>query len=121
MKRAILSSVLLAGLLGFSSTARADHRWSWGFGVGVGFGGGHFQGSYFQGNYHRRALPRQYVHVHARAPVYTQVWVPPVYATVFAGYNQCGAPIYRSVVTCNGYYRTVRSGYHCGTCGEVCY
>ena len=119
MKRAILTSVLLTGVLGFSSTALADHRCSWGFGVGVGFGGGYFQGTYFRGGYYG-ALPRHHVHVHVRIPIYTQVWVPPVYGTVFVGYDRCGVPIYRTVVTCNGYYRSALIGYRCNTCGEEC-
>jgi hypothetical protein len=121
MKRAVLTSViLLAGLLGSSSQAWADHRWNFGF--GIGFGGGYFRGSYGNyGSYCYREVPRRFVHVHVRVPVYSCVWVPPVHETVIVGYNACRAPIYRTVVTCNGYYRSVLTGYRCNSCGNACY
>ena len=120
MKRAVLTSViLLAGLLGSSSTALADHRWGFNFGVGVGFGGGYFQEGY--GSYCHREFPRRFAHVHVRIPVYSCVWVPPVYETVFLGYDACGMPMYRTLVRCNGYYRSVVTGYRCQSCGAACY
>ena len=117
MKRGLVIGALLAAtLLGSGSTAIAGDRWSFGFGVGSG--GFHVGGGYSRGHYPRHR--RIHRHVHVRAPVYVQQWVPPVHETVFVGRDHCGRPIYREVCVRRGYYRSVISGYRCHSCGVGC-
>jgi len=42
------------------------------------------------------------------APRVERYWVPARYATVFAGYDHCGRPIYRTVCVSAGYWATRR-------------
>ena len=69
---------------------------------------GRIHGQY---NHHRQACSHRWA-VH-----YRKVWVPPVYRRVFSGYDHYGCPIYRRVCVRAGYYRKVRAGYRCGSCG----
>lgn len=39
---------------------------------------------------------------------YEQVWIEPVYQQVVSGYDHCGNPIYQTVMTSAGYYRTAK-------------
>ena len=108
-----IGALALATLFAFPVTAKADHRgprWSFEF----GFGG---RGPYFGVDYSQRCRPVER-HVHCRAPVYRQVWVPPVHERVVMGYDHCGRPISRTIQTRCGYYDTVLVGYRCNGCGH---
>jgi hypothetical protein len=91
------------------------------FGVQFGFGNGGFS---VRGGV--RAYPRRHyapivvappVHVHTRAPIYREVWVPAQYDTVIAGYDRCGRPVYRTVCVGAGHYESVFVGYRACPCG----
>lgn len=64
----------------------------------------------------RHVPPRRVVHTCARVPVYTKIWVDPVYTTVYDGRDKCGRPRYRSVLVTPGFFRNVVSHY-AYTCG----
>jgi hypothetical protein len=122
MKRKLfVAAIVLTSLFSFSSTALADGpRGSWSFGFGFGSGGAHFGGGFRVGRgYHGHGRFHRVCH-HRPIPIYTRVWVAPVYDTVFSGYDHCGRPIYRRVVTCRGYWQNVVSGYRCGLCSAPC-
>jgi hypothetical protein len=120
MKRKLLvAAIVLTSLFTFSSTVLADGwRGGWGFGFGFGSGGvrvgGGFHGGY-GGHYRGHRACR-----HRPIPIYTRVWVAPVYETVFSGYDSCGRPIYRRITTCRGYWQNVVTGHRCGVCGISC-
>ena len=123
MKRTVLlSTIVLAGVLSFPATASAGGRW--GFGFGFGHGGFHAGASYrnrhhrhgHRYRHHYRHHGHRRGHVHVRVPVYSRVWVEPVYTTVVSGYDNCGYPIHRSVVTRRGYYHKQITGYRCRRC-----
>lgn len=120
MIRKIALLTLVLGGIALCQPAFADHRHHRGPRVSFGFGFGidHFGFGLHFGGRSGAAVVRfaPPVHVHRWEPVYVQEWVPPVYQTVFAGYDCHGFPIYRQVQTCGGYYRTVVRGHHCG-CG----
>ena len=61
---------------------------------------------------------RSAVHTCVKTPVYKDVWVAPVYRTVFDGRDARGRPRYRSVTVKPGYYRTFLSHYSC-RCGAT--
>jgi hypothetical protein len=113
MKRTItLTLCLLAGVLCFPASASAG-RSHWGFGVGFGSHGTHFGFRYEHGRRHRGHRHRHFRphrHVHRHVPVYRprlhrhRIWVPPVYSSVFVGYDLCGNPLYSRVVVSPGYY-----------------
>jgi hypothetical protein len=128
-RRLLLSAALAASVLGISSSTRAD---DWGVSFGFGTRGGHVRVNYDRHHYrHGHGYGRHSYrvhdglslshHVHVRVPFYEQVWVPPVYETVFCGYDRCGRPRYRQVCVRAGFYRSELSGYRCGSCGVTCY
>lgn len=120
MKRILtIPAVLLLSCLAFTPSARAD----WGFQIGIGVGGGQISGGYYHGSrhVHHRPVYSRPVHVHARVPVYTMVWVPPVYDRVIVGYTACGRPIRETVMVRAGYHKRVITGYRCSSCNAVCY
>ena len=105
---------MAAGLVLLAPQVRADGP-SWGVSFGVGFGGAGFGG--FVGHGHR-------VHAHRpfrpavivappprQIPIYSTVWVPARYEQVFAGYDRCGRPVYRTVCVGVGHYERVITGY----------
>jgi hypothetical protein len=116
MKRTLLvAGILLTTIFAFSSPAQADHwRGGWGFGFGYGSGGVRIGGGYYRPARYYRACN------HRPIPIYQRVWVAPVYETVFSGYDPCGRPIYRRIVSCHGYWQNVVSGYRCGLCSAHC-
>ena len=120
MKRALIVTALAGAIfVGFSAPAEAGHR-KWGFHFGVDSHGGSFQFGYNRRHGHRwRRYQRRHHHrhVHVRTPIYQKVWCEPAYREVFAGYDECGNPIYRSVCVSAGYYKSVCVGYHCPPCG----
>jgi hypothetical protein len=120
MKRTLaIATLVLVTLFGFSSTASAGDRHSgWGFGVGFGTGGFAIHGGYSRG--YRYPRHRYVRHVCSRVPIYTRVWVPPVYDTVCVGHDRWGYPIRRTVLVSAGYYQSVVNGYRCGSCGVGC-
>ena len=135
MKKATLFGLSFAGLmLLFPATSEAHDRR-----VGIDFGirgrigginlslrsgrGGSLQGvargcrnTLHHSYRHRLGLPVRSVHRHHWVTRYERVWVPPVYRTVFAGYDACGRPSYRNLCVRAGYYRQAHRGYRCG-CG----
>jgi hypothetical protein len=131
MTRNLLTLAIVAGGLAFLPTpVRADPP----FGIGIGIGprgvGVHVEiGHPGPRHGHRHFMPpclpprpvivrpAPVVHVHARVPVYGQVWVPARYEQVFVGYGFFGAPVYRTVCVCPGHYETVVTGYRCEGCG----
>ena len=65
----------------------------------------------------RRHVRRVSRHRHVEQPVYGEVWVAPVYRSVFRGRDFCGRPVYRRVLVVAGYYRRVVLHHVCGSCG----
>ena len=116
----MIPAVLFLSFLAFTPSARAD----WGFQIGMGLGHGQISGGYYHGSRHVRPVypvHHRPVHVHVRIPVYASVWVPPVYGQAIVGYTTWGYPMYGRVVVHAGYHRRVITGYHCSSCGSVCY
>jgi hypothetical protein len=60
--------------------------------------------------------PRPHRHVHAHHFVHEKVWFAPVYENVIVGYQHCGTPIYRRVMTHRGHYKTAM--YKVCGCGD---
>ena len=125
MRKTMLAAVAALGTLGMASTAEAGDR-GWGFQFGFGRNGTHVQVGYSNGRYrsdrrvhHRRVHHRRVRHTHVRTPVYSRVWVEPVFRTVVAGYDSCGRPVYQRVMVRAGYWASHVTGYHCGTCRAV--
>lgn len=56
------------------------------------------------------------VHVHAYTIVCERVWCPPVTQVVTIGYDACGTPIQREIVTQSGYWKIAR--YRVCECGD---
>lgn len=120
MRRTLtVAALALSALVAFPAAARADSgRPRWSFGFGFGSNGPYFQGGFRVGQEDRCRPARR--HVHVRAPIYKQVWVPPVYDRVVVGYTECGRPIHRTVMVRCGYYDTVIVGYRCSECRSDC-
>jgi len=115
--------ILLAALGGlFLAAPEAQARDRWNVQFGVGNGGFGVSGGF--GRYPRRHFAPVYVappvHVHTRVPIYHWVWVPVRYDTVFAGYDFCGRPIYRTVCVSAGHYESTIVGYRPCSCGYHC-
>lgn len=147
MKKLALSALTAAALTLFTaSESQAADKFRVGFGNGhvrggvslghgsvrVGFGhnrghravnrGHRYQRShrYNRGHSHRGRsshVQRGHTCSHRWSAHYRQVWVAPVYRQVVVGCDRYGNSIYRRVCVRNGYYRKVRSGYRCGSCG----
>jgi hypothetical protein len=64
---------------------------------------------------HRVQRVHRVAHRHLWAAKPSKVWVPPVYRTVFAGYDHCGRTVYRERLIRPGYYKIVFTD-HC-SCG----
>jgi len=120
MKRMLLTLTTITCVLALvSPAALADP--DWGFTFGFGGSGFRMRGSVglphpvFHAPY-RVVRPARMVHVHSQVPIYRQVWVAPRYETVFAGYNRCGFPIWRTVCVSPGHTESVFVGYRCDGC-----
>lgn len=115
MKRAlVLPIAAVLGALAFAPPTFAD----WSFRVGVDFGGAYGRSGRSHGG--RRWAPPPARHVHVRVPIYREVWVPPAYGTVIAGYDRHRRPVYRTVILRHGYTQRVLVGYRCQGCGSAC-
>ena len=114
-----IPAVLFLSFLVFTPSARAD----WGFQIGIGLGHGRISGGYYHGARHVHHAPIHVapVHVHVRVPVYTSVWVPPVYGQAIVGYTAHGRPIHGTVVVRAGYHKNVITGYRCSSCRAMCH
>jgi hypothetical protein len=120
MKRTYSRGILLTTIFAFSTRPRPSLARGLGLrgsatAPGVRIGGGyHVPVRYYAPAWYYRACN------HRPIPIYQRVWVAPVYETVFSGYDPCGRPIYRRIVTCHGYWQNVVSGYRCGLCSAHC-
>ena len=116
MKRTMIYATgILLALTCAPTVARAD----WRVGFSVGFEGGRIAGTYSRHDRQHRPHVRP-VHVCTPVPIYSQVWVPPVYQSVIVGYDWCGQPIFRTVCVRAGYHRQVIVGYRCSGCRLAC-
>ena len=64
---------------------------------------------------HRVQRVHRVAHRHLWTSRARRIWVPPVYRTVFGGYDHCGRAVYRKILTRAGHYRTAFTD-HC-SCG----
>ena len=130
MKKALLFALTLTGtclLLPSISHATPDLRIDFGIHGGLARVSGSFRRGGFglrRSRYDHgaarvscRPTRARHVHRHHWVPRYERVWTPPVYRTIFAGYDVCGNPVYRRVCVRVGHYRQVRRGSRCG-CGH---
>ncbi len=85
-------------------------------GLRIGIGGSRYRSRGCDKRVYRRHHHRP-VHRHHYRAHYERVWVPPVYRSVFVGYDSCGRARYRNVCVRNGYYRRVLRGHRC-SCGH---
>lgn len=55
---------------------------------------------------------------HSKAPLFNQVYEPPIYKPVFSGVDCQGNEIYQNQLIRGGFYKEAFIGYYCTLCGR---